>query len=280
MRKHLSLLLTMGLLCGPALSAVYAQGEDDPESPNYVEPETMVEESSEPADQESDEFEGRNIEATVSDLEALISLPPQARLGRESDEDLANPRNLFESKEAQEFLLGEHPKFIYIPEGTDPMIIPWVREQIVVAELLSDAEEAFKRAKDANNKTTAQEDALPKVARILESYPSAPNATQAKQLKVQIETFINTMENPVTDGEKKPTPTTFVKLPPWITTNTHGVVLDLENPADSVVLVGDYVLRPGESVDRFPTVVVKEVRSQQVVFEYQDHEFLVIVNTQ
>jgi len=220
--------------------------------------------------------DGSAVEDSVPELEALIALPPMARLGREADEDLGKPRNLFESAEARRSLLGDNPRFIYVPEGTDPMIIPWIREAIVASELYADAEKIYKEAQPQGDKEGAKR-ALEKLVEIQAKYSDSAVAQAAATLKAQVQTFIDATAGGPT-GPTGPTKAATV-LPPWVLTNTNGILLDLEDPSQSIVLVGDYILRTGDALPRYASVKVKEIRAQQVVYDYEGTEHLVQVKS-
>jgi len=79
------------------------------------------------------------------------------------------------------------------------------------------------------------------------------------------------------EGPAEPEP---VRLPPWIGNNTVGVLLDIEDPSESLVLVQDFILRQGDPVPRFPAVTVKEIRPRQVIYEMEETDFLVPVTTE
>lgn len=216
------------------------------------------------------------VEDTVPELEALIALPPMARLGRESDENLGKPRNLFESEEARRSLLGDNPRFIYVPEGTDPMIIPWVREAIVAGELLADAEKIFREAAP-NGDRDAGKRALDKLVEIRTKYPQAVVAQAAATLEAQVTAFVSAQSDDPTTS--RPINPIRKDLPPWVPSNTTGILLDLEDPSQSIVLVGDYILRVGDALPRYTNVKVKEIRAQQVVYDYDGSEHLVQVKS-
>ncbi|MBX3730156.1 MAG: hypothetical protein KF858_13315 [Candidatus Sumerlaeia bacterium] len=259
--RHTTMLLGLGLLASVAATiALHAQDEESIDGEAVVEEYVMT-------DQEYVD----DIGTTVEDIESLIQLPPRARLTREADEDPTNPNAIFASREAREALLGQTPAFVYIPVGMDPMIIPWIREQIVVREKLEDAERLLQEARNTRNASPAQT-ALAVVRELQASYPDSERSADMGRLAQQIEEFLTSpIDAPPDDftgpGVEPPPP-----LPEWIRRNTLGVVLDREYPAESVVLVGDFILRRGDRIERFPTVVVKDILPQQVVFEYQGVE--------
>ncbi|MCB2153980.1 hypothetical protein KQI84_03785 [bacterium] len=218
------------------------------------------------------------IEATVEEIEMLISLPRAAQLGREADEDPRSPRNLFETKEVREALLGTKPKFVYFPQGIDPMIIPWVRNQIVVNELLDDVRELMALG-DLPSLRRAQEI----TEEITTKYKDTQQAPEANRLRSQIlrQIQILTQTDPERVNQPHATPTPDINPPPrWVIENTRGVIVDKVQPEDSYVLIGDDILRRGDKVPRFPQVVIQDILPGEVIFTYQDNEFLVRVKSE
>lgn len=215
------------------------------------------------------------IGTTVEDIEALISLPPQARLGREADEDLNSPFNVFQSEADIELLLGPQPRYVYFPEGVDPMILPWVRDQIVVQERTEDARRLFNTARNQNDRNGAQR-AADILAELQDKFPEVAGANpDITRLKQDIDRYVSQLDPnappppmPVAESEQ---------LPRWVVSNTRGVMLDRDHPRDSYVLVGDFILQEGDAVDLFPAVTVKEILPQKVVFELNGIEHIVPV---
>ena len=224
------------------------------------------------------EGDNTRIEATVEEIEMLISLPRSAQLGREADEDPRAPRNLFKSKEVRDALLGTKPDFVYFPEGIDPMIIPWVRNQIVAAELLDDVREMIARG-DLNSLRRAQEI----TEEIVSRYKDTDQAPQAGRMRTQILTEITRLTTKAAGPENPdatPTGPAIAPPPRWIISNTRGVIVDKVHPEDSYVLIGDDILRQGDKVPRFPQVVIQEILPGEVIFQYQGHDFLVRVKSE
>lgn len=291
--RRTSLLLGMGLLLGSSLTAtLHAQDEeytpeetdgeavvDDSMDGESIDGEEMTDEVYVPMEGEAD-FGFEEIGTTVQDIENLIQLPPTARLKREADEDPLNPDSIFSSPEMREALLGSKPKFVYIPVGVDPMIIPWVREQIVVKEKLADAKRLLEQARNSRSKEPA-ESALGVLAELQDMYPNTESGPDIAKLRTDIESYIANPphEQAGTDDplQAPDAQRAEVRLPEWIRRNTQGILLDRENPGESIVLVGDFLLRRGDRIERFPTVVLKDILPQQVIYEYQDREFQVPV---
>ncbi|MDK2970361.1 MAG: hypothetical protein PWP23_116 [Candidatus Sumerlaeota bacterium] len=287
--RHTSLLLGLGLLLGTSLhttlSAQDTEGvmlDDQEAMDDYT---TEGEEYTEGANAEQPDLEEptafgfEEIGTTVQDIENLIQLPPTARLKREADEDPLNPESIFSSPEIREALLGSKPKFVYIPVGVDPMIIPWVRQQIVVKEKLADAKRLLEQARNNKTKEPA-ETALGILHELQEQYPDTESAPEIGKLTSEIESFIAkplASDDDLMGADSQMPGGEEIRLPEWIKRNTSGILLDRESPSESIVLVGDFLLKRGDRIERFPTVVLKDILPQQVIYEYQDREFRVPV---
>lgn len=224
---------------------------------------------------------------TVIDLEALINMPQSARLRREADEDPNNPRSLFESSELKKAYLGDKPRFVYIPRGSDPMIIPWIRERIVVGEILDDVQQEFESIRRETNPEIAVASAsklLRKTEGIAAEYPSTNRLDEVQKLSDSIRAYVMklTTKEPEVDTSSvvtAPQPPREAILPPWIRENTRGVIVDREALDQSVVLVGDLILTEGQSVDRYPSVKVKDIQDRRVIYEFQQTDHVVMVES-
>lgn len=251
MIKHLSLLAVTGLLMVAPLG-VFAQDGEASEA-------AAAPPAASPA--------GPNVEASVEQLERLINLPQPARLGRESEER-STPSNVFVDPATRERLLGKNPRFVYFPEGPDPMIVTWLRDAILAQELLDDA-----RLARTNQDLKGAE---AKLAELIERFPATEAARQAqrelaeirREIQSQIASGSQSGTKPKDDAPKPPVVTQQL-LPPWVVQNTNGVMLT-KIPS---VLVGDHILTVGQSVPRFAGVKVKRIEESRVVYEFQGQEF-------
>jgi len=205
----------------------------------------------------------QRIEATVEQLEELINAPEEAQLGREVDENLNQPFALFNDKKRIEDLLGDNPSYVYIPSGTDPMIVPWIRNRVMAAELVSEAAEL--------KSTGKYQDALDKVNLVLERFGDSDSVDKARKLKQELEMLASSPgETPRLPVPTDPTPPT---LPIWIPENTRGVVYDVNDPANSSVLIGEYILRAGETIPSYPGIKVVAIGRSEVTLDYQGQVF-------
>lgn len=226
---------------------------------------------------------------SVEDLERLIQLPESIRLGREADERLDQPRSLFQDERVRAEILGEAPRVIYIPVGLDPMIIPWVRNEIVARELLEDAQRIFQQARAERDPVRARQ-----AREILENigarYADTPPAVEAERILAQVRAEIDMINEEIRVAELPPEerdaipvpvePVQVVELPSWIQQNTRGSLYNAQSPQDSILLIGDFILRPDEPVPPFPAVTVKEIHPAQVVFTFSGRDFMVPIITE
>lgn len=207
---------------------------------------------------------GERIEATVEQLEQLINAPEEARLGREVDES-DQPFTLFGDRKRIEELLGDNPRYVYVPSGTDPMIVPWVRNRVMAAELLSEAREFFMAGR--------LQDALDKLNMILERFGDSDSVEKTRELKMTIEKRIAEGNATKPDPNLIPPGPTPRDLPVWISENTRGIVFDVDDAKKSSVLIGEYILHPGESIPSYPGIKVVAIDRSRVTLDYQGQVF-------
>ncbi len=228
------------------------------------------------ADAEEQVTEEEDIR-TVDEIQALINLPAGARLTpfREADEDLENPVSIFDDPDRVRQLLGERPRFIYYAEGVDPMIIPWVRAQVVAQQLQEDAE-AAERAGDWESARAVYE-------RIRTEFPNTDQGQAAAQNVRRVERRIEMAMLGETEPEPvEPEDVVFedptaqrVELPTWIRTNTTGVFAFSDR---SIVIVGDEFLQVGDVVPGYPAVTLAKVEPSLVTYRFQDRDFEVKID--
>lgn len=254
----------------PELEAIVArQAGLDPEPPPAIAPEPGSEGAA-----SQDETAGEVV-VTVDDIQNLIALP--AQIGREIDEKPVDDK--FNAPGGPE-LLRENPPFVYVPANLpDPLIIPWVRDQVIFQEKMDEARRLL--AEGLSSK------ALPTIKQaqdLLNTVPPPPDAAAAEELaaaRMEIARAVSAL-TAVSEGDTGPIevkPAPVINLPEPVRATTNGVIVDRENPNESMVIVGDFMLRPGQTVPKFPTVRVKSVGKQAVVYEYRNKEFVVNVRS-
>ncbi len=216
--------------------------------------------------------EGERIEATVEELERLINAPAEARLGREVDEP-DQPFALFQDKDRVDELLGKDPRYVYIPAGSDPMIVPWVRNRVMAEELVAEAKELMAGGK--------YDEALGKVKTVLERFSDAETEAvgEARRMRERLDTLIAERNEVAEVGEISlevpagPQPV----LPAWIPENTKGIIFDVKDPDQSTVLIGEYILKVGDSIPSYPGITVYEIKKGMVTLDYQGTKFRLLV---
>ncbi len=208
------------------------------------------------------------IEASVEEIQRLIDLPSTAQLGLESDEDPTKPKTMFADTKAILDVFGEKPVFVYFPEGVDPMIIPWVRQQIIAQELLEKGR--ILAAAGDNQKAMAifQE--------ILDKYAATPVAPDARRdldiVRKRVQSEAET-GGPIQVAD--PTQPE-VTLPKAIADSTTGIFY--MGPTGSQVIIFDEIVGVGDRVPRYANVVVKEIQPGLIVYEFQGKKFEVTVD--
>lgn len=207
-------------------------------------------------------------DVSTEDLNQLVNLPLGAAIGREMDEDPSKVKGLSEDKISKIFGANK-PKFIYYPNGPDPMIIPWVRENTIALEMFEAAQAAL-----AGNDLEKAKGIL---SELKEKYPKTDIGSKIDPALVEVQKRIEIRDNKVDSREtpdpalKDPPP---LELPEWIKTNTTAILLS-DTP---VVVIGNDFVAVGESVPRFNSVKVKSITPSEVVYTYGGKEFSIEVN--
>ena len=187
----------------------------------------------------------------------------QIDFGRESDDsEEIFAMNLFKNPEIRR-LLGDEPRYIYDPVNRpDPMLVPWVRRAVIYEELSAQAASLLAAEQF--------DEALEVYERILEMNDPRFNvvvraklAEIAAQQRADAQAVVQAM---VVEPEEK------IELPPWVKTNTMGVIV---SPGNSLCMVGTYLLREGDQLDNYPGVMVQEIAPNRVTYRIKDKTFVV-----
>jgi len=209
------------------------------------------------------------IEATVDDIDRLIALPEGGKLAAESDEDPANPKAIFKDANIRAEVFGESPVFVYYPEGPDPMIIPWIRQQIVAAELVEKAR-LLEAAGDVNK-------AMETYQVVVDNHANTPSIGEARigleRARLAILQRDSGNETPTLIENPKGTQ---IELPKAVADATSAIYYF--GASGSQVIIFDEILSVGDKVPRHSGVVVKDIQPGMVTFQYQGREFPIQVD--
>lgn len=189
----------------------------------------------------------------------ILELYPSLDFGREVNEP-EKPRWLFEDEKHIREALGLNPRFIYNPKDLpDPMVIPWIRHNVIAQELMSDALRYIKEGKLQLAEETLK--------RIVDAYSYSSVSRQAQ-------TELEKLRQRLAEEGKKSADSQAVVLPSWIYENTRGIVWDEKKP---VVLIGDYILEKGEAIPKYPEIIVDDIQQSKVVLKFKDIVFTINV---
>jgi hypothetical protein len=163
---------------------------------------------------------------------------PKTDVGKEIEEP-RSPNKLFQSEQDIERLLGTKPRFVYDPKDfPDPMIIPWIRRDVLVREIL---DVARKQAAQGNFATAKE-----LLTRALRDYPDSRHISAVRDEIKKIEDMERRGIAAVGQQE-------VILLPSWVSSHTNGILWSEEKP---LVLVGDVLLSEGDEVPRYAGVTV------------------------
>ena len=192
----------------------------------------------------------------------ILELYPTVDFGREVDEP-KKPRWLFEEEDDVRQLLGLNPRFIYNPKNLrDPMVIPWIRQNVIAQELFNDVRKLVQQER--------YDEAMQLLTKIIDSYPGTSVYSQAQK---ELQKLKNILSKQITAQQQKAGQKRVI-LPTWVYENTKGVIWDPQRP---VVLVGEYTLGVGEAIPKYPSITVERIQKKLVVFKYKEKLFQVTV---
>jgi hypothetical protein len=192
-------------------------------------------------------------------------------IGTESDEN-SEPFKLFNTPEEVKKLLTKEPKFIYDPgRSPDPMIIPWVRDQLLANEKLDKAKQLFL--------TKDYESVLQICNDIIENYKNFP------EIQKQSEDLLEKTKKEITDARLRPTSKGVdketiqqVELPPAVRSGTKGILFS--DNGQALALVNDDILSVGDEVPNNKGVFVEDIKKTgEVIYRYKGVLFPVTVKT-
>jgi len=203
----------------------------------------------------------------------LLTLPRGQQIKRESDEPEV-PVNILEDPQVRS-LLNPSPSFVYDPgELKDPMIVPWVLNEILVKELLEDLGKKVKEAEYNHRKIP---EALSLIKQIDEILPGLSDIQLRNTSEKRLEEYrIELSSIPTKDKDNDqivptltplPTPDGIV-IPPWIKGNFRGVIWQ-PKAEERLALIGDEILREGNKIPRYPDAVVQKINPNSVVITYR-----------
>ncbi len=179
-------------------------------------------------------------------------------LGLESDENQAQfATDLFKKTEVRR-MLGDEPRFIYDPsDRPDPMLLPWVRNAAIYKELSEEA------------KLLTENEQFEQAIALYQRIQQLGEPEYIFEANQKL-TEIAMMQQGLADGAflAAQPEVVNIELPPWVNDNTNGVILSEDY---DLCLVGEYVLREGDTLPNHPDVVVAAINDRRVTYQVQ-HE--------
>ena len=169
------------------------------------------------------------------------------------------PRILFSSEQEIRRLLGKSPIFVYNAKNRrDPMIVPWIQNEVIAAELI----ETATKLKNQDKLTEARS----KLMQVISQYPKTKQVGKARKLLQEVNLLITSPRSMT--GQR-------IEFPLWIKENTKGLIWDAKS-GDHVALVGEYILKQGEQVPNFD-VTVQEIQKDRVIYNYEEKTFEILL---
>jgi len=207
-------------------------------------------------------------EGAISELQLLTMGTSAAQIQKESEEP-EKPVNILDRPEVRR-LLKDSPSFIYNPKDLkDPMIVPWIRNTLLVKEFLDTMEEHLKRnrAQEAQTILRQIEELLPEVTDMELKVKVDARVAAAKKLLADMAAASDGIL-PGATQTPPPVPTPDIVIPGWIRANVAGVMWQ-PKAEERMVLIGDEILKEGQPVPRYPEAKIEKINPNSVVISYR-----------
>lgn len=197
----------------------------------------------------------------------IMTIPSVKQPTRESDET-GQARSIINDPEVKR-LLKHPPDFIYNPaELKDPMIVPWIRNTILVKEFVQNLQKLIRERRFENAKSL--------INQIRELLPEVTEPVVSKDAEIQIalanQEIMKTGSSTTTEGPgltgAPPIETPVITMPSWIETHVGGVIWQ-PKAEERTVLIGDDILKEGDKIPRYPDAVVQKINDKSVVVSYR-----------
>lgn len=193
-----------------------------------------------------------------------IVAPPKAVVKGVREVDETTPTELFRQEEVRR-LLGESPTVVYqvvydAKPLPDPMIIPWVRNAVVLKERFDEAVALL-----AQNRLQQGREAL---LAIITEFPNTEYARQAQELlaKLQEETAQPKDRPAVVQATPTPAPIQIMVDP---NIRVGSILVDAKNPEENRVMINGRAYRAGDVIRGFSNHRVVKVMEGTVVLEVE-----------
>ncbi|GAB4310988.1 MAG: hypothetical protein Kow0059_00760 [Candidatus Sumerlaeia bacterium] len=180
-----------------------------------------------------------------------------------TEEEMNAAVQILKNRQRIERILGPGQIFLYDPTKLakpfrDPMIIPWTRYNKDLPQILRRIENLMQEGK--------LDQARAELVNIKTNFPDNPYMQRIEEMIYQID-----HHNP----DATPTPTPTPRFPVKILDDTRGI---LYSPEEPLVIIGEDVLRVGDTVRQNEEVTVKRIEPSRVVFEYKGIEYEKVID--
>jgi hypothetical protein len=210
---------------------------------------------------DSETSERLAVESAADLLTKLRIVMPRTRVPvgqREMDEPTTPTQ--FDDVEIEK-LIGRNPTVAYqvVYQGTpipDPMVVPWVRNAVVLKERFDEAIQLL-----AENKIDLGREAL---LDIETQFPESDYAAQAREIRRRLDEMKTAPTGPAAPVSLTPTPVP-VNIDPNVRVST--VLIDPTNPAENRVMINRRTYSVGDVVRDFPNHRITQITDETVTIE-------------
>lgn len=205
--------------------------------------------------------------ANSAELLKLLGVLPQDLAQKKSNEKNERIDAAVSEQQFQQ-MLGANPRVIYRTKEnhetfTDPMIIPWIRNAVIVREMLYEVNLLLAAGKVTQACTVLKD--------IATKYPDTEETQYAKDTLVKIQQLRDKADAQKLvamqpEGESMAHPVVEIVLDPNLVINS--VMQDIQHPQDSIVIINGKLYHVGDEISgTFPKHYIKLVKEDSIVIE-------------
>jgi hypothetical protein len=272
-----ALSMTALLLAAAGAGSAFAQAVDDPALVTPVDSTGITADADipEPAPMASgpmDAFATEPAVETAAEADAVVGPIIPVDSGPVPDREMDEPEQVLQLlPDVVRSVLSGPDQFKYDPHNRpDPMIVPWVRLEVLSSEHLAQARAYLNEADEMTSRTAKMQryqKAKRECEEVLRINQGSKFAEDAQALRDKIQELINGIDD-VRGGPviaRQPT----AKFPEWVVINTKAVIYDQTGGSDHIALVGDDMLTIGDEVPKYPEVKVVDITRDAVTYAFQ-----------
>jgi hypothetical protein len=212
----------------------------------------------------------------------ILTMPKDKQIKMESEEP-ETPPNILDDPQVRK-LLNPKPAFVYNPRDLkDPMIVPWVRNSLLVKEFLITLEKRISEARVDPRKIQEARSIIKQIEELLPDLSDMELKKKSEDKLAKLNETLLQLESEPKGPIPLETPTIIpepdIILPKTIRESFAGVIWH-PKAEDRIALIGDEILKEGDKIPKYPDAVVQKVNPTSVVISFRGKTFEITVEKQ